>query len=57
VRNFRARPPVYLVHGEVSSATAFGARLQQENFQSVVTSPGLKIDLSTLRPMADDFSS
>jgi metallo-beta-lactamase family protein len=55
VRNFRAKPPVYLVHGEVSSASAFGDRLHQEQFQATVTSPGLKLDLAALPALADDF--
>ncbi len=57
VQSFQARPPVYLVHGEVASATAFGAKLTQDGFSATVTSPGLKVDLSTLRPLADDFSN
>jgi metallo-beta-lactamase family protein len=57
VRNFRAKPPVYLVHGEVASASAFGKKLQQEQFQATVTSPGLKIDLAALKSLADDFNS
>ena len=55
VGNFRAKPPLYLVHGEASAATAFAARLRQEQFEATVATPGLKLDLAALRPLADDF--
>ncbi len=57
VRNFHAKPPVYLVHGEVSSATAFAARLRQDRVEATVAAPGLKLNLAALRPLADDFQN
>lgn len=50
VKNFRGKPPVYLVHGEVSAATAFAAKLAAADFTATVSSPGLKLDLATLTP-------
>lgn len=54
VGHFAAKPPVYLVHGEVTAAAAFGERLKTEGFAATVTAPGLKVDLASLRPLATD---
>jgi hypothetical protein len=45
---------VYLVHGEVPSAEALAVKLRERGATATVTHPGLKIDLSTLVPLARD---
>jgi metallo-beta-lactamase family protein len=51
---FANRPPVFLVHGESSAAEAFGARLAKDGARVTVPAPGLRVDLSTLEPLARD---
>jgi metallo-beta-lactamase family protein len=52
--NFTPRPPVYLVHGEVSAAEAFAVKLRERGASATVTRPGLKIDLAALPALAHD---
>jgi metallo-beta-lactamase family protein len=52
--NFTPRPPVYLVHGEVSAAEALAVKLRERGASATVTRPGLKIDLAALPALAHD---
>jgi len=52
--SFTARPPVYLVHGEVSAAEALAVQLREHGALATVTRPGLQIDLATLNALARD---
>jgi metallo-beta-lactamase family protein len=52
--SFVGRPPVYLVHGEVTSSEALAEKLRERGANATVTRPGLKIDLVDLRAMARD---
>ena len=52
---FAGRPPVFLVHGEPQAAEAFQARLGRDGVRASLTRPGLRIDLSTLEPLASDY--
>jgi metallo-beta-lactamase family protein len=54
-RSFAARPPLYLVHGEVDAATAFQERVRREQVEATVTRPGLKLELADLRALANDY--
>jgi metallo-beta-lactamase family protein len=49
---FLGRPPVYLVHGEVTAAEGLKARLEQEGVHATVTHPGLELDLTSLAALA-----
>jgi len=55
--SFAGRPPVYLVHGEVDSAEGLARELRARGATATVTRPGLKVDLSTLVPLARDYPS
>ena len=55
--SFAGHPPVYLVHGEVPSSEALAAKLREHGATATVSRPGLKVDLSSLQPLAQDFSS
>lgn len=50
--SFAAKPPVFLVHGEIDSAAAFGKKLAERGARATLTQPGLKIDLATLPALA-----
>jgi metallo-beta-lactamase family protein len=52
--NFTPRPPVYLVHGEVSASEALAVKLRERGTSATVTRPGLKIDLAALPALAHD---
>ena len=52
--SFMARPPVYLVHGEISAAEALAVKLSELGAQATVTRPGLQIDLATVKALARD---
>ncbi len=52
--NFAGCPPVYVVHGELSAAEAFAAKLRERGTSATVPRPGLKIDLATLPALARD---
>lgn len=48
-RGFNNKPPVYLVHGDVSAAKAFSAKLKTEcRARVTLTQPALKLDLTRL---------
>lgn len=53
--NFRERPPVFLVHGEIPAAEALAVKLRELGSHATVTRPGLRIDLATVRALAADF--
>jgi len=55
--SFAGRPPVYLVHGEVPSSEGLAVKLRERGATATVTRPGLKVDLSTLEPLARDYPS
>ena len=52
--SFNGHPPVYLVHGEVTSAEALAAKLRERGASATVSRPGLKIELADLSSMARD---
>ena len=52
--NFAGRPPVYLVHGELSSSEALAVKLREHGAQATVARPGLQLDLSTVAALARD---
>ena len=52
--NFRDRPPVCLVHGEVRAAEALAEKLRERGTTATVTRPGLQIDLASLSALARD---
>lgn len=52
--SFAAKPPVYLVHGEVAAATAFAGKLQERGVQATRTHPGLRVNLAELSALAGD---
>jgi metallo-beta-lactamase family protein len=52
--SFQPRPPVYLVHSEVTAAEALGVKLRERGAQAVVTRPGLTVDLAQLSSLARD---
>ena len=51
---FSAKPPVYLVHGEVESATEFRRELQQRGVEATLAHAGMRLDLATLPAMANN---
>jgi metallo-beta-lactamase family protein len=53
--SFKARPPVFLVHGEVSAAEALAGKLRERGANATVTHPGLQIDLASLPALAADL--
>jgi len=55
--SFAARPPVYLVHGEIPAAEALAVKLRDTGAVATVTHPGLQVDLSTVKALAADGSS
>jgi metallo-beta-lactamase family protein len=55
--SFEGRPPVCLVHGEVSAAEALAVKLRETGAQATVTRPGLTIDLASLNALARDYPS
>ncbi len=55
--SFAARPPVYLVHGEVPSAQALAGKLRERGASATVARPGLKIGLADLSAIAGDRSN
>ncbi|HEY6125414.1 MAG TPA: MBL fold metallo-hydrolase, partial [Steroidobacteraceae bacterium] len=52
--SFAARPPVYLVHGEVPSAEALAEKLRGRGASATVSRPGLTIDLANLPALSRD---
>jgi metallo-beta-lactamase family protein len=52
--SFENRPPVFLVHGEVSAAEALAGKLRERGTNATVTRPGLQIDLASLPALARD---
>lgn len=46
--SFSPRPPVYLVHGEVTAAEALAVKIRERGAKATVTQPGLKVDLAAL---------
>jgi metallo-beta-lactamase family protein len=52
--NFKDRPPVFLVHGELPAAEALAVKLRERGANATVTRPGLQIDLSSLPMLAQD---
>jgi metallo-beta-lactamase family protein len=52
--NFKDRPPVCLVHGELPAAEALAVKLRERGASATVTRPGLQIDLSSLPVLARD---
>jgi metallo-beta-lactamase family protein len=52
--NFKDRPPVFLVHGELPAAEALAVKLRERGASATVTRPGLQIDLSSLPKLAQD---
>lgn len=48
------RPPVYLVHGEVSAAEALAIELEKTGAKVTVATPGLKVALAELPSLAHD---
>lgn len=52
--SFERRPPVWLVHGEVTAADALAVKLRERGAQATVTRPGLRLDLATLNSLARD---
>jgi metallo-beta-lactamase family protein len=50
--SFTPRPPVYLVHGEVSSSEALAVKLRERGTQATVARPGLVVDLSNLADLS-----
>jgi metallo-beta-lactamase family protein len=44
--SFSPRPPVYLVHGEVTAAEALAVKIRERGAKATVTRPGLSIDLA-----------
>ncbi len=52
--NFRNRPPVFLVHGEVPAAEALAVKLRERGANATVTRPGLQIDPASLPALAVD---
>src|SRR5690606_4855374 len=52
--SFERRPPVWLVHGEVTAAHALAVKLRERGAQATVTRPGLRLDLATLNSLARD---
>ncbi len=55
--NFKNRPPVFLVHGELPAAEALAVKLRERGASATVTRPGLQIDLSSLPVLARDTPS
>jgi metallo-beta-lactamase family protein len=55
--SFAGHPPVYLVHGEVPSSEALAVKLREHGATATVSRPGLKVDLSGLRRLAQDSPS
>jgi metallo-beta-lactamase family protein len=55
--SFAPRPPVYIVHGEVSAGEALAAALRARGATATVTRPGLKIDLAGLPALAGDSAA
>jgi metallo-beta-lactamase family protein len=52
--SFTLRPPVYLVHGEVTASEALAVKIRERGAEAAVARPGLTLDLSNLRPLAAD---
>jgi metallo-beta-lactamase family protein len=42
--SFQPRPPVYLVHGEITAAEALAVKIRERGAQATVSQPGLRID-------------
>ena len=52
--SFANRPPVYLVHGEITAAEALAVKLRERGAHAAVTRPGLQIDLTAVNALARD---
>ena len=53
--SFTERPPVYLVHGEITAAEALAVKLRERGANATVTRPGLQIDLAAVNALARDW--
>jgi metallo-beta-lactamase family protein len=52
--SFKPRPPVWLVHGEITAAEALAVKIRERGGEAAVSRPGLRLELQNLPAITQD---